>query len=266
MKLCAIQNIHIGGDLSITDVLTALWQDKLRFNLTDLKDECRDRFVLSKGHAAAVVSFEQSAAGYFDKQQIFDEYAQDWGKFSMHSCNIINPYVEISTGSLGHGMPIACGMAAGLKLKGNEDSFVYTLMGDGEQAEGSIWEAAMNAVHYGLGNLVAIIDHNRLEADGFLDELTGIGNIRKKYEAFGWNVIEIDGNNMIEIVDAFDSITSTKGKRPILLLCNTIKGKGVPLFENQPQWHAGKISIEQRDECIEYLVNRFEEKWRTKID
>ena len=194
LKLCSIQKIHIGGDLSIADVMTVLWQYQMKYDPNNINDEKRDRFVLSKGHASAVTSFNQAAIGCFSAEDVINEYATDEGRFSMHSCNLVNPYVEVSTGSLGHGFPVACGMAAALRLKENYQSRVYVVMGDGEQSEGSIWEAAMNAVHYRLGNLVAIIDFNGLEADGTLKEITGLGNIADKYHAFGWNVIEYNQN------------------------------------------------------------------------
>lgn len=260
LKLCSIQKIHIGGDLSIADVMTVLWQYQMKYDPNNINDEKRDRFVLSKGHASAVTSFNQAAIGCFSAEDVINEYATDEGRFSMHSCNLVNPYVEVSTGSLGHGFPVACGMAAALRLKENYQSRVYVVMGDGEQSEGSIWEAAMNAVHYRLGNLVAIIDFNGLEADGTLKEITGLGNIADKYHAFGWNVIEINGNDISEIKNAFDSLPDSKSEIPSVLVCHTTKGKGVPFMENQVLWHAGKITEEQYKECINILENDLEVK------
>lgn len=260
LKLCSIQKIHIGGDLSIADVMTVLWQYQMKYDPNNINDEKRDRFVLSKGHASAVTSFNQAAIGCFSAEDVINEYATDEGRFSMHSCNLVNPYVEVSTGSLGHGFPVACGMAAALRLKENYQSRVYVVMGDGEQSEGSIWEAAMNAVHYRLGNLVAIIDFNGLEADGTLKEITGLGNIADKYHAFGWNVIEINGNDISEIKNAFDSLPDSKSEIPSVLVCHIIKGKGVPFMENQVLWHAGKITEEQYKECINILEKDLEVK------
>lgn len=233
LKLCTKQSIHIGGDLSIADVMTVLWLYQMNYNPKNPKDESQDRFVLSKGHASAVTSFCQSAIGCFSAEDVIAEYATDGGRFSMHSCNLVNPFVEVSTGSLGHGFPVACGIAAGLRLKGNNVSRVYTVMGDGEQSEGSIWEAAMNAVHYKLGNLIAIVDFNGLEADGTVDEITALGDIGAKYKAFGWNVVEIDGNNIGQIKNAFDSLPSANSDVPTVLVAHTTKGKGVPFMENQ---------------------------------
>ena len=261
LKLCNKEAIHIGGDLSVADVMTVLWQYQMNYDSKNINDENRDRFVLSKGHASAGTSFNQAAIGCFTAEDVIAEYATDGGRFSMHSCNLINPYVEISTGSLGHGMPVACGIAAGLRLKGNNISRVYTVMGDGEQSEGSIWEAAMNAAHYKLGNLVAIVDNNGLEADGAIDVITGLGDIAGKYRAFGWNVVEMDGNNVEEIKNAFDNLPAPDSGNPTCIVAHTIKGKGVSFMENQVRWHAGKITEEQLKQAVDELRTAYERKW-----
>ena len=261
LRLCNREVIHIGGDLSITDIMTVLWLNQIRFNPQNIHDENRDRFVLSKGHASAVTSFCQAALGCFSAEDVISEYATDQGRFSMHSCNLVNPYVEVSTGSLGHGMPIACGIAAGLRLKGNSLSRVYTVMGDGEQSEGSIWEAVSNAVHSKLGNLVAIIDINGLEADGTIDEITGLGNIADKYKISGWNVLEIDGNDISQIVEAFDNLPDANSSVPTCIAAHTVKGRGVDFMENQQRWHAGKISDGQLRDCIENLRKDYILRW-----
>lgn len=261
LKLCSVQSIHIGGDLSIADVMTALWQYQMKYDPQNPKVEWRDRFVLSKGHASAVTAFNQAAIGCFTSEEVLDEYATDTGRFSMHSCNLINPYVDVSTGSLGHGMPVACGMAAALRMKGNYTSRVYTVMGDGEQSEGSIWEAAINAVHYKLGNLVAILDFNGLEADGTIDDITGLGNIGDKYRTIGWNVMELNGNNMCEILATLDNLPAADSSVPTILVCHTTKGCGVDFMENSVRWHAGKISAEQFEKAAVELQEKFEKKW-----
>ena len=261
LQLCNKEVIHIGGDLSVADIMTVLWQYQMKYNPDNIAEETRDRFILSKGHASAVTSFNQAAIGCFTADDVIKEYATDQGRFSMHSCNLVNPYVEVSTGSLGHGMPIACGIAAALRLKGNNTSRVYTIMGDGEQSEGSIWEAVANAKRYRLGNLIAIVDNNGLASDGAIIELTGLGDIAQKYRAFGWNVIEIDGNEISEIVDAFDAIPAAGSFVPTCIIAHTVKGKGVSFMENQVKWHAGKISDEQLEMAIAELKRSFERKW-----
>lgn len=253
VRLCFMQNIHIGGDLSITDVMTVLWRYQMNYNVNNPLDEKRDRFVLSKGHAAAVTAFCQASIGCFDEENVFSEYATDGGRFSMHSCNLNNKYVEVSTGSLGHGMPVACGIAAALRLKGNMTSRVYTVLGDGEHGEGSIWEALANAKRYNLGNLVAIVDNNGLEADGYLSEITGLGDLAEKYRQFGWDVRVLNGNCIEDIKKHFDELPAPDNNTPIALICNTTKGKGVSFMENECRWHAGKISEEEYIECLKQL-------------
>lgn len=261
LRLCNKEVIHIGGDLSTTDVMTVLWQYQMKYNPADPKDESRDRFVLSKGHASAVTSFNQAAIGCFSSEDVINEYATDQGRFSMHSCNLVNPYVEVSTGSLGHGLPIACGIAAALRVKGNNTSRVYTVMGDGEQSEGSIWESVMNAYHYQFGNLVAVVDNNGLEADGGLNDITGLNDIAEKYKSFGWNVVEIDGNSIEQIKKAFDCLPSPTSLIPTVIIAHTTKGKGVPFMENNNRWHAGKITDEQLQDAINHLNQEYESRW-----
>lgn len=248
LDLCTREVIHIGGDLSSVDVMTVLWQYQMKYNVNDPLDESRDRFVLSKGHASRVMSFNQALAGFFTPEEVLNEYAKDEGRFSMHSCNLVNPFVEVSTGSLGHGMPIACGIAAGLRLKNNCTSRVYTLMGDGEQAEGSVWEAAINAAKYKLGNLIAMIDNNGLDADGTIGDM--IGDISRKYKAFGWETFDIDGHDIRRIKDCFDNLPDPSSGKPVVIVCHTQKGRGVDFMEDQAKWHTGKITIQQRNEII----------------
>lgn len=241
--------------------MTVLWQYQMHYDPANPRSEDRDRFILSKGHAAAVTSFNQAAAGCYAPEEIYREYASDNGRFSMHSCSLRNPYVEVSTGSLGHGLPVACGVAQGLKLKRNGRSRVYVVMGDGKQAEGSIWEAVMNAAHYRLGNLVGIVDCNRLGFDGTLEEITGLGNIPDKYRIFGWNVVEVDGHDVGALVDAFDHLPPADFDKPTVLICHTVKGRGVDFMENQLKWHAGRLSAQSRDEAIGQLEAAFQKKW-----
>lgn len=261
LNLASQHVIHIGGDLSVADVMTVLWQYKIAYDIGNPKWEQRDRFVLSKGHAAAVTSYNQAAIGCYNHEDINKEYASDNGRFAMHSCNLINPHVEVSTGSLGHGLPVGAGIAAGLKLKGNQSSRVYVVMGDAEQSEGSIWEAIMNAKHQRLGNLIGIIDENKLGFDGTLEEISGLTEIAAKYKAFGWNVVEVDGHDMKKLMEVFDELPPVNSDVPTVIICKTVKGKGVDFMENDVKWHAGQLSIENRDEAIRQLEQSFDEKW-----
>ncbi|MQN01659.1 MAG: transketolase [Lachnospiraceae bacterium] len=257
LKLCHKENIHIGGDLSITDVMTVLWQYQMNYYPNDIHNENRDRFILSKGHASAVTSFNQAAIGCFSSDDVINEYATDGGRFSMHSCNLVNPYVEVSTGSLGHGFPIACGIAQALRLKNNTTSRVYVVMGDGEQCEGSIWEAATNAAKQRLGNLVSMVDNNGLEADGALKDVAGISSLADRYRVCGWNVVELNGNDIVEIKNAFDNLPAATSSIPTVFICHTTKGKGVSFMENQARWHAGKLDDEQYKKAVESLQNEY---------
>lgn len=261
LDLATREVMHVGGDLSITDVVTVLWQYQMKYDPKNPSWEERDRFVLSKGHASAVSAFNQAAIGCYERKEVLETYAKDGSKFSMHTCNLINPYVEISAGSLGHGMPIACGMAAGLKLKGNKTSRVYVIMGDGEQSEGSIWEGVLNATFHKLGNLVAIIDNNGLGGDAELTKSTTLGNIAEKYRAFGWRVEEFDGNDVSQIVEHLDALPPAESDIPTVFVCDTIKGKGVPYMENVPKWHCGAITQEQYDELVHELDDQYNRKW-----
>lgn len=261
LDLATREVMHIGGDLSIADVVTVLWQYKMKYDPVNPEWEERDRFILSKGHASAVAAFNQAAIGCYEREEVLETYAKDGSKFSMHTCNLINPYVEISTGSLGHGLPIACGIAAGLKLKGNVTSRVYVIMGDGEQSEGSIWEAVMNAPFHKLGNLVAIVDNNGLGGDAELTKSTSFGNVTDKYKEFGWHVEEFDGNDVSAIIEHLDHLPPADSDTPVLFVCNTIKGKGVSFMERIPKWHCGAITREQFDKLSQELDKQYEQKW-----
>ena len=171
----------------------------------------------------------------------------------MHSCKLVNPYVEVSTGSLGHGLPIGSGIAEGLFRKNNRKSRVYVVMGDGEQCEGSIWEAAMNAVHYKLGNLIGIIDCNGLASDGRIDELTALNDVAQKYKVFGWRVVEINGHDIEAIKNAFDELPPADSERPTAIICHTVKGHGVSFMENNVSWHAGKMNTLQYEKAMKEL-------------
>jgi len=256
IELASKESIHIGGDLSSCDIMTVLWQYKIRYDINNPKYENRDRFVLSKGHASALLNLEQAMLGCYSKEEVYDNYAKDESMFAMHACNLKNPYIEVSTGSLGHGLAVACGIAAGLRLKNNNDSYVYVLMGDGEQSEGSVWEAAMNAVKYKLGNLVVFIDNNDLEADGFVSDITSLNNIGDKYKTFGWNVIDIDGNDIEQLVNVVDNLPKADSLVPTVIIAHTVKGYGISFMENNVRWHAGKLNEEDKKIALSSIENK----------
>lgn len=260
IDLCHTNGIHIGGDMSACDMMTAIWQYAMRYDVKNPHWEDRDRFILSKGHAAAVTSFSQAAIGCYDKEEIFNEYATNFGRFGMHSCNLCNPYVDVSTGSLGHGMPVAVGYATGLKKKGSH-SRVYCVAGDGECAEGSIWEAALFAHHYKLGNLVLFVDRNGLSFDGPTEKYMSLEPFDMKWKAYGWNVIDINGNDMEAIIDAIDSLSPTDSDIPTVIIGRTVKGYGISFMENNPAWHAGMLNDEDHDKAIAEVKAAYKEKW-----
>lgn len=260
LKLCNRTGMHIGGDMSVCDMMTAIWQYAMSYDIKNPHWEDRDRFILSKGHAAAVTSFSQAAIGCYDVQDIFNEYATNFGRFGMHSCNLANPYVDVSTGSLGHGFPVATGYAAALKRKG-APCRVYCVAGDGECDEGSIWESAMFARHYKLGNLVLFVDRNGLSFDGPTETFMSLEPFADKWKAFGWNVVEINGNNMEEIIEAIDNLPPVDSDVPTVVIGKTVKGYGISFMENNPGWHAGQVSDEDMAKAIGELKDAYEKKW-----
>ena len=225
---------HPGGSLSAVEILTALYFDEMNIDINDCKMEDRDRFVLSKGHAAPVLYATLANKGYFDKEEL-NGLRKINRMLQGHPDMKGTPGVEMSTGSLGQGFSVACGMAMASKLD-NAPWRVYTLLGDGEVQEGIIWEAAMSAAHYKLDNMVAFLDYNGLQIDGKTEDVMNIGPIVDKFKAFGWNVIEIDGHDFDQIFAALDMAKETVGK-PTIIIAKTIKGKGISFMENEAMWH-----------------------------
>jgi transketolase len=225
---------HTGGSLSAADIVTALYFYKMRHNPNDPKWRERDRFILSKGHAAPVLYAALALSGYFDPL-LLKTLRKIGSPLQGHPCSTKLPGIEISTGSLGQGLSIANGMALGLKMD-KLNSRVYCLLGDGETQEGQVWEAAMTASHYNLDNLCAIIDNNGLQIDGQCCDVMCIEPIVKKWEAFGWNVIDINGHDMKAVIGALDMAETVK-KMPTMIVARTVKGKGVSFFENKVEYH-----------------------------
>ena len=230
---------HPGGSLSAVEILTALYFDEMNIDPTNPKMEDRDRFVLSKGHAAPVLYATLAHKGYFDREEL-KGLRKINRMLQGHPDMKGTPGVEMSTGSLGQGFSVACGMAMASKLD-NAPWRVYTLLGDGEVQEGIVWEAAMSAAHYKLDNMVAFLDYNGLQIDGKTEDVMNIGPIVDKFKAFGWNVIEIDGHDFDQIFAALDMAKETVGK-PTMIIAKTIKGKGVSFMENQAGWHGAAPS------------------------
>jgi transketolase len=241
---------HTGGSLSAADIVTALYFYKMRHNPKDPKWEKRDRFILSKGHAAPLLYAALALSGYFDKS-LLKTLRKLGSPLQGHPCSKVLPGVEVSTGSLGQGLSIANGIAIGLRLD-KSNSRVYCLLGDGEIQEGQVWEAAMTASHYKLDNLCGIIDNNGLQIDGHCCDVMHIEPIVHKWQSFGWHVIDIDGHDMKAIVNALNEAEGIKNK-PTMIVARTVKGKGVSIFEGKVKYHGVAPTAEEFEIALREL-------------
>ncbi|GAA0103006.1 MULTISPECIES: transketolase [Paraclostridium] len=241
---------HPGGSLSAVEILTSLYFDEMNVDSRNPKMEDRDRFVLSKGHAAPVLYSTLAEKGYFDKSEL-NSLRKIGAMLQGHPDMKGIPGVEMSTGSLGQGFSVACGMAMASKLD-NAPWRVYTLLGDGEIQEGIVWEAAMSAAHYKLDNLVAFLDYNGLQIDGEVEKVMNVGPAMDKFKSFGWNVIEIDGHDFDQIFAALDMAKETVGK-PTMIIAKTVKGKGVSFMENNAGWHGTAPSDSDLEKALQEL-------------
>lgn len=246
----AAKSGHPGGSLSAADIMAALYFHVMRYDPKNPKWPDRDRFVLSKGHACPVLYAALAEAGFYPKEEIITFRHID-SRLQGHPDMKKLPGVEFSTGSLGQGLSGAAGMALAGKLD-KRDYRVFALIGDGESEEGQIWEAAMSSVHYGLDNLTAITDYNGLQIDGPNCEVMNITPLPDKWRAFGWHVIEIDGHNFVEILDALSPDAKVPGK-PTMIIAHTVKGKGVSFMENQCDWHGKAPNEEQVKQALAEL-------------
>lgn len=249
---------HLGGELSLVDMAVALYFQYMNYDPANPKWEERDRFVLSKGHCAETLYAIYAQMGMYTLDYLVDHFETlETAVFSMHPNRKYIPAIEASTGSLGHGMPLAVGMALGARMsKANWRTFC--VVGDGELQEGTNWEAFMAAGQFKLGNLVAIIDKNGLQMSGPTSHTVSIDPIGDKMRAFGWDVIEIQGNDMLEVCGALQSLPPADPvtpKRPICIVSNTTKGAGVSFMENVVAWHAGSLNKEKWEEAIRSIDN-----------
>ena len=241
---------HPGGSLSIADILAYLYFSEMKVDPADPKSAVRDRFVLSKGHAAPALYACLAEKGFFPVEELKTLRKTDARLQGHPNMNYV-PGVDMSTGSLGQGISAAVGMALGAKLSG-KDYRVYTILGDGEIQEGQVWEAAMFAAAKKLDNLVAVVDNNNLQIDGTVEEVNSPYPIPDKFRAFGWNVIEIDGHCFDQIEDAFAAAKACKGM-PTALIAKTVKGKGVSYMENQVGWHGAAPKQEEYEIALKEL-------------
>jgi transketolase len=238
---------HIGSMFSIADIIAVLYNDILIFN-SKKKIIKRDRFILSKGHAGGIVYAALAEKGFFPKKKL-DNYCRNGSFFSGHISHHRIPGVELSTGSLGHGLSVACGMA--MALKNMKKVRVFNLMSDGELNEGSNWEAIMFASHFKLNNLINIIDYNKLQSILTVEKTLGLEPLRKKWISFGWKVLEIDGHNYKEIYSALKKNNSSK---PLCVIAHTTKGKGVDFMENNNLWHYRTATGDEFKNALKQII------------
>lgn len=238
---------HVGGDLSVVDILTVLYFEEMNVSPETIKDPNRDRFLLSKGHCADCLYCVLGKRGFYDEEEAIKTFSQYGSKFIGHPNTAVNG-IELNSGSLGHGLSVGAGMALTAK-RDNKDYRTYVVLGDGEMAEGSNYEAMMLASQYKLDNLCATVDLNGLQISGTTDEVMSSASLAEKFAAFGWNVIEVaDGNNCEQLVEAYKEAAAFTGK-PSVVLAHTVKGKGVSYMENVAGWHHGVMTDEQYEQA-----------------
>ena len=243
---------HPGGSLSCIDILNVLFTKVMKHypeGKFNPDYENRDRFILSKGHASPALYAVMAECGYIKEEELMT-FRKLGSKLQGHPSSRLLRGIEVSTGSLGQGLSIGCGMALGLRLD-KRNSKVYVYMGDGEIEEGSVWEAAMNAAHNKLNNIIAFVDRNRLQIDGDTENIKAPGDVKAKFEAFGWNTAEIDGHNFQEIYDTV--IKAQDSDKPFVIIANTIKGKGVSFMENNAGWHGKAPNDEELQQALNEL-------------
>ena len=242
---------HPGGSLSATDIVTTLFFKEMNIDPNNPKNPDRDRFVLSKGHAAPVLYSALARRGFFPVEEL-STLRKFGSRLQGHPSMKCLPGIDMSTGSLGQGISAAVGMALAGKID-NKDYRVYTILGDGELEEGQVWEASMAAAHYKLDNLTAFVDFNGLQIDGNVDKVMNIYPLDEKFRSFGFEVIQVDGHNIAELINAFEQAKKVKGK-PTAIIANTIKGKGVSFMENQAGWHGKAPNQEEYEQAMQELT------------
>lgn len=247
---------HIGGDMSVMEILTELYFDQMNISPENMEDPDRDKFVMSKGHSVEAYYAVLARKGFFSQEEVVSQFSQFGSQYIGHPNNKL-PGIEMNSGSLGHGLPVCVGMALAAKMNGQKCR-VYTVMGDGELAEGSVWEGTMAASHYKLDNLCAVVDRNRLQISGNTEDVMAHDDLHERFRAFHWHVIDVkDGNDIGQLKAAFEEARETKGK-PSVLIANTVKGKGSSVMENKANWHHKVPSEEELAQIRKDLKERKE--------
>lgn len=244
---------HIGGDMSVMDILIVLYFKVMNICPENQDDEDRDRFVMSKGHSVESYYAVLAQKGFFPMEEVISQFSKFGTKYIGHPNNKL-PGIEMNSGSLGHGLPVCVGMALAGKMN-HKDYCVYTVMGDGELAEGSVWEGAMAAGHYELDNLCAVVDRNHLQISGNTEDVMHHDNLEERWYSFGWNVLSVDGNDIDQLCDAFALAKACQGK-PTVIIANTVKGCGSAVMENKVEWHHKVPTPEETEQIMQDLEER----------
>lgn len=247
---------HAGGALSMVEILSVLYLEVMRYDVKNPLWEQRDRFILSKGHGSPSLYAALCLAGFLDEKELATFKANETRLYGHPSMNP-SMGIEFSSGSLGHGLSLGVGSALALKIRGNAASRVFVVLGDGELNEGSVWEAAMSAAHFGLPNLVAIVDRNGMQYDGFTEPVMNTGDLAAKWRSFGWMVREVDGHDVSAVHDALTAPTAGSGQSggaaPLAIIARTIRGKGVSFMENARVWHHSRLTQAMYDQAMAEL-------------
>ena len=245
---------HIGGDMSVMDTLVTLYFKEMNISVDNFNTKDHDHFIMSKGHSVEALYAVLAEKGFFPIERVLKEFSQCGSMFIGHPNNKL-PGIEMNSGALGHGLPVAVGMAIAERMNKSKNR-VYVVMGDGELAEGSVWEGAMSGANYRLDNLCAIIDRNRLQISGSTEDVMALDDLHRKWDSFGWHVIDVDdGNDIEKLARAFEESRMVKGK-PSVLIANTIKGKGSSVMENKAAWHHHVPSAEEYEQIKKDLAAR----------
>ena len=245
---------HIGGDMSVMDTLVTLYFKEMNISVDNFNTKDHDHFIMSKGHSVEALYAVLAEKGFFPIERVLKEFSQFGSMFIGHPNNKL-PGIEMNSGALGHGLPVAVGMAIAERMNKSKNR-VYVVMGDGELAEGSVWEGAMSGANSRLDNLCAIIDRNRLQISGSTEDVMALDDLHRKWDSFGWHVIDVDdGNDIEKLARAFEESRMVKGK-PSVLIANTIKGKGSSVMENKAAWHHHVPSAEEYEQIKKDLAAR----------
>lgn len=242
---------HLGGSLSAADILAALYFEKMRINPDEPDWDERDRFVLSKGHAGPILYATLAMRGYFPVEEL-STLRKMGSRLSGHPACFKAPGVDMTSGSLGHGLSVGLGMRLAGRVRG-KDYRVFVLLGDGELQEGQVWEAAMAAAHFKVDNLVAIVDYNRVQLDGTIDEIMEVAPLADKWRSFGWQVLTMDGHDMGDILDNLDEAIAQSQEGPVVIIADTVKGKGVSFMEGKSAWHGRAPTEEEYRQALAEL-------------